>query len=222
VKSETEFKRAIELKPSYSTAHQWYFHLLAVEGRFSEALEQTSRAVDLDPISAAVTANHGDAFFWLDEYERAVEQYKKVLILQPKWDYPWESLTYIYTRMSAFDKALQSLERFGEVSDRPLETKLFRAVLYCAMGRKVESKNLLDEVKGRYKEENISPYMIGVDFISLGEVDEGFEWLEKAYQDRDPWLVWVGVDKDLKDVRSDPRYSSLLGRIGLTNHLTRK
>jgi TolB-like protein/Tfp pilus assembly protein PilF len=222
VKSETEFKRAIELKPSYSTAHQWYFHLLAVEGRFSEALEQTSRAVELDPISAVVTANHGDAYFWLDEYEKAVEQYKKVLTLQPKWDWPWMYLTYTYTQMSAFDKALQSLERFGEVSGKPLETKLHRAELYCAMGRKAESKILLDEVKGRYKEEAISPYLIGAGFISLGEADEGFEWLEKAYQDRDPWLVWVGVDKDMKDSRSDSRYRSLLDRIGLTKHLTRK
>jgi tetratricopeptide (TPR) repeat protein len=219
--TESEFRRAIELKPSYSTAYQWYFHLLAAEGRFSEALEQTSKAVELDPISPAVNANHGDALFWIGEYDKSIEQYKKVATLGPKWDWPWLVLTLQYVEKSDFDQALKATEKYGELTDRPLDATWSRAYVYAAMGKKDDCKPLLDEIKGRYREEFVSPYTIGLVYFKLGLIDEGFEWLERAYEDQDPWLVWMGVDRDLITVRSDPRYLSLLERIGLSKYLTR-
>jgi len=221
-RSETEFRRAIELKPSYSTAHQWYFHLLTIEGRFSEGLEQTAKAVELDPLSPAIIANHGDAYYWLGNYEKAIEQYKRAIGLNPKWDLPWVDLAYQYSRLSSFDEALEAVDKHDELSGRSLNAKLLRAEVYAAMGRKDECRTLLDEVKKRFKEEVLSPYQIATVHILLGDADEGFRWLERAYQDHDPSLVIMGVDDDLKSVRSDPRYLSLLDRIGLAEHLIQR
>ena len=101
----------------------------------------------------------------------------------------------------------------------PAQGKTARTMIYAHIGRNDEARKLLGELEGVYKEEHISPYFLGGIHFKLGDIDKGFEWLEKACSGHDRYIFIMVLDHDLEGVRSDPRYLSILQRIGLATHL---
>jgi adenylate cyclase len=215
--SEAEFRRAIELNPNYATAHQWFAHMLVQVGRRDEAYAEITRARELDPLSRIINLNVGDALYYLGEYDKAIEHFKKMIDLDPKFALSYRSLAHAYELKSEFDKALAAIEMYGELSKKPLETKLDKALIYASKQDRAESHRLLGEVEANYGKEFLSPFWFGAVYCLLGEDDHCFEWLNMAYDEHDSSIMLLKIEPDLERVRGDPRYVSLLEKTGLSD-----
>jgi adenylate cyclase len=219
--AETEFKRAIELKPSYSTAHQWYSHLLAQQGRLSEAEREIRRALELDPYSSAINHNTAALYYFLREYDKSIEHFNGMKELFPSelsvYVGPGPSLIRAYVQKKQFDLALAEVGNLAKLTKRREELKLWTAYVHSAMGDMESARKLIEEVEQDYKSENISPYEIGTVYFLLGDVDAGFKWLEIAEGAHDGNVNMMALDVELTPVRNDPRYFANLKKVGLSN-----
>jgi TolB-like protein/Tfp pilus assembly protein PilF len=214
--SESEFRRALEFKPSYSTAHQWYAQLLGAQRRFSDSWSEITKALELDPFSLVINLSVGYFLyhFW-GEVDKAIEQYRKLQEMEPSWELAYVGLIRMYVLEGMYEEALQLVERLAGFSRHPLEVKLWRACVLNGMGKTVDAQDLMKEVERHYETENIPPTDIaGVRFL-LGDLDLGFQWLEIAYAVHDRYLNWLAVRRDFDRVRTEPRYRAMLDKIGL-------
>ncbi len=217
-RSEEEFKRAIELNPSYATAHQWYGNHLGFWGRGSESYAELKRALELDPFSPIVNVNYGDYFKKITrEYEKAIEEYRKALMISPGFlPALWEMIV-AYARNSKYQEALQTVDEFSSslsVAEGGW-TKLSLVFVYAHAQREEESRRMLSEVISGLGKEYVPPYYIALTYFALGDNDEGFEWLNRSF-DSYGNLLDLQLDPELDGVRTDTRYISLRTKMGFT------
>jgi len=213
--AEKEFRKAIDMNPSYATAHQWLAHCLAQQGRLDECLAEISKAKELDPLSRIINLNLGDALYYLRRYEESLAQFGKLKEMDPSFAFLYPSMGSLYGIQGRYDDALEAVERYGEISKRPLETKLLTANVYAMKGDSDDARRLLADVEPNYENEALSPFKIGVVHYLLGETDKCYEWIETAYERRDPNIMTMKIDPELSRLRDDPRFRAMLERIGL-------
>ncbi len=218
VKAEAEFKRAIELNPSFPTSYQWYSQLLAWEKRSLEAEKAIMKALELSPLSLIINTNVVDYCYYTKQWARGIEQAKKVIEMDPSFSVLYLSLIQVYLGNSMQAEALKAAETFGKLGE-PAETKVTYAYVYAHMGKSEECHRLLSETEGIYEREHLSPYVFALIHFKLNENDRAFEWLDKAYSGYDRNIYAMTIDYELDGVRSDPRYLSMLEKIGLAKHL---
>ena len=202
--AEEELKKAIALKPSYATAHQWYAGLLMFQERFDEAFAEFRRALDLDPLSLKINSDFGVYLETKKEYDKAIEQYKKVLQVAPDFFPARAFLSRAYCLNQMYDEA------FGVIPEEGI-FELGRAYVYASMGNAPKALSLLADVEGPGKSE----LMVGIIYILLHEFDKGFEWLDQAVDKHDPLLFMIKIAPEFDAVRSDPRYHALLRKVNL-------
>ena len=216
--AEQEYKRAIELKPSYATAHHWYFRLLRVESRWDEAREQIEKAVELDPFSQIINLNHAEYYDSRREYEKALELSKKTVELDPNFATAHFQLAQIYAKMKMSDDAKRECKIGIELMQRvfPKTLKRIEALVAFIGDDKEGIRRLLPELEASLGETlGASASEIAGYHIYLGEVDIGFEWLEKSYSGKESELLDFSFDPTFDGVRNDPRYQNLLKKLGL-------
>jgi len=213
--AERGFKRAIMLNPSYATAHQWYAEYLTTRGRFGEALTEIKRAQEFDPLSLIINAVWGWILYQAREYDQSIEQCRKTLEMDPNF-YPARLfLGWSYKQKGMYKEAIEELKKSIILSG---DNMLFKASLggvYALVGRRDEALNILDELTRLSKQQYISPGMVASIYANLGEKDQAFEWLEKAYKEHDIWISEIKVSPRFDSLRSDPRFTALLKKIGL-------
>lgn len=211
--AEQEFRRAIELKPGYATAHQWYAYELAVTGRLEEALAEIRRAQEIDPISLIINTDIGELLLFRGEYEQAIEQLRRSLELEPNFAVAHRVLGQLYEQVGRYKDALAE---FDAAKDLGPSVAGIKAHAYAASGDREMAEKGLAEAKRRWKEMPREwTYVIALIYAGLGEKDKAFEWLERAYQHRAYPLLYLKLDPRFVPLRSDSRYRDLLRRIGL-------
>ena len=216
--AEREYKRAIELKPSYATAHHWYFRLLRVESRWDEALEQIEKAVELDPFSQIINLNHAEYYDSRREYDKALELSKKTVELDPNFATAHFQLAQIYAKMKMLDDAKRECKIGIELMQRvfPKTLKRIEAFLAFIGDDREEVRRLLPGLEASLGETlGASASEVAGYHVYLGDVDVGFDWLEKSYSRKEPGLLDVTFDPTFDSVRNDPRYQNLVKKIGL-------
>lgn len=213
--SEREFKRAIELNPSYATAHHWYAVHLNSVGRHDEALVEIKRAQELDPLSPIIKTNIGVTYCYERRYDEAINQLKEVLETDPNFVPAHNYLGVVYACKSMFEEAIAEIQKAKTLSPAALTFNDALAYAYAMSGRREEVMNLLDELLERSRNEYVSPVSIGRIYAALGDKNRAFEWIEKAYEERASELVYLKVFPLFEALRSDPRYATLLKKIGL-------
>ncbi|HEY8187461.1 MAG TPA: protein kinase [Pyrinomonadaceae bacterium] len=212
--AETEYKRAIELNPNLTRAHYFYGQHLSMMGRHSESIAELKRSLEIDPLDLDGIKELGYRFFVARQYDQASEQFRKVLDMDPNSVEATEAhngLAWIYERKGMYEEALSELSKTNAGEYR-------RAIfgwVYASSGKKSEAQKIIEELKAQSRNEYISPYLIAMIYARLGDKDQTLQWLEKAYESRDNWMVWIKVDPGLDILRSDPRFIDLLHRIGL-------
>lgn len=211
-----EFRRAIELKPSYATAHYWYAlaHLAAL-GRLEEAMDEMVRARKLDPLSLIISTNLGWIYHFARQYDKAIEQLQKTLEMDANFNVAYYKLGQVYEQKGMYTEAIAEYNKARSLSPSHLAVIPALGHAYAKSGQFSEAYNLLAVLKGLSRQRYVSPYFIAEVYWGLGEVDKAFAWLEKAVEDRSDWLVWIGVEPGLDSLRSDPRFTDLLRRIKL-------
>ena len=208
-----QFAKALQLDPAYATAHHWYaMFVLLPTGRFDEAAQEAKRAQELDPITPSVNTALGWVYYFQRRYDRAIEAHQRVLELAPD-----HALTHIflgdaYAAGGMYDEAMAAYQRGRDV--RLFATEGL-ALTYALLGKRGEAEKLLDDLKQMLEQGHAANVGIARIYTRLGESDLAFQYLDKAYQEREPGLVWLDVDQVFDDLRSDPRFDALLRRMGL-------
>lgn len=215
--AERLFKRAIELNPNYPPAHHWYAFHLAAMGRFSEAIEEINRARELDPLSLIINTDVGHILYFSRQYDQAIERYRKVLDLEPNFSVARWRLGEAYEQKGMYEEAIAEYQKALGISKNPtIEVWLGRA--YALSGKKDKAQRILDEVKKVYKRDPHWFYEIALIYEGMGEREQAFEWLEKAYENKEEdGLALLKVEPMLDSLRSDPRFGELLNRLGLAD-----
>lgn len=214
--AEAEVKRAIELNPNYGIGHQMYASYLLATERPDEALKQIKRAQELDPLSVGLRKSLGAYFLFTRQYDKALEEYHKTLELDANATVHGY-LGLAYQQKGMFDEAFQETQKMlaPKLSAEQME-QLKQA--YAASGYKglvtTEIKLLKERANGQYE----SSAELARLCATVGQKDEAFEQLNKAYEARADALIWLKVDPRYDNLRSDPRFSDLLKRVGLANN----
>jgi DNA-binding winged helix-turn-helix (wHTH) protein/TolB-like protein/Tfp pilus assembly protein PilF len=211
--AETEFQLAIKDKPTYAPAHQWYSSFLAAMGRFDEAIAESKLAEELEPLSFISNSHLGWIFYLAGRDDEAIAHCKRLLDVDPNFFPARRYLGLAYEHKGMYQEAIAQFQQGAKLSRSPLMISLLGHA-YAVSGRKVEAQRILDELD-QQKQRYVSPYTVATIYAGLGEKDKAFKWLEKAFEDRDIWLMNLKVDPVLKDLRSDQRFTNLLQRIGL-------
>ena len=214
--AEREFQRAIELNPSYATAHQWYASYLVMMRRFEESIAEIKRAQALDPLSRIINSNLGLHYYYARQYDQAIDQLRKTINLNPDF-----GLAYFYMGRALLQKgmhreAIAELQKARELSGEDPETIAELGYAYAVAGRRAEAQGVLNDLTELSKRRFVLPYFFASIHTGLGDKDQAFAYLEKAYDVSHPGLALVNVDPKFDSLRSDPRFPELVRRIGLT------
>jgi DNA-binding winged helix-turn-helix (wHTH) protein/TolB-like protein len=212
--AEKEFQLAIKSKPTYAPAHQWYSSYLVAMGRFEEAIAEARRAQELEPLSFISNSHIGWILYFAGRYDEAIEHCKKLLDVDPNFFPARRYLGLVYEQKGMYKEAIAEFQQAAKLSGSPLMMSLL-AHAYAVSGNRAEAQRLLVEL-GQQKQRYVSPYTVATIYAGLGEKDQAFKWLEKAFEERDIWLMNLRVDPLFKPLRSDHRFSEMLGRMRLT------
>ncbi len=205
--AEAEFKRALELNSNYAVARYWYAQFLAETGRFDEAITEIERAQELDPLSLIIGSLKGFIFYWAGEYDQGIEQYQKTLEMYPDFHGAHGYLGLIYLEKGMYGDALKEFKK--------ADSRALIGITYAKMNRMAEAQRVLDSLIEQSKREYFPKSKIALLLFALGQNDQGFEWLEKAYEERDGGFLELKVSPLYDSVRSDPRFKPLLKKTGL-------
>jgi eukaryotic-like serine/threonine-protein kinase len=213
--AEREFRRAIELKPNYAHAHEYYGWYLVSAGRFEEGIEESKRAQELDALSLETNAMAGQNFFFAHQYDLAIDTLHKTLDMEPNYWVAHTLLGFSYEAKGDFPHAVAECEK-----GRKIETSIPLALselghAYAVSGKKSEAEQALKELKDWSKQSYVPAYNFAEVYIGLGEKEQALAWLEKAYADRSTYLTFLKADPQFDSLRSDPRFKDLLRRVGL-------
>jgi len=214
VESEREFQQAIKLKPSYAPAHQWYSSYLVALERFDEAIAEAKRTQELEPLSFIASSHLGWILYLSGQNDRAIEQCTKILDLDPNSFPAMRYRGLAYEQKGMYAEAIADFQKGVKLSGSPLMLALLGHA-YAVSGKKTEAQQVLAELRELQGRRYVSPYTVAAIYAGLGDKDQAFKWLEKAYDERDIWLMNLKVDPVFNKLRSDRRFPDLLARTGL-------
>jgi TolB-like protein/Tfp pilus assembly protein PilF/pimeloyl-ACP methyl ester carboxylesterase/predicted Ser/Thr protein kinase len=216
--AEKEFKRAITLNPSYALAHNRYAMYLFLMTRFENAIEEIGTALELDPLSIIINHNVGEIFLASGQYDQAEEAFKRTIEMDPGYTRARHSIVRVYLQKSMYAEAMEEIEKQERLSKGfdPLYES-FAGIVDVLMGKRVEGEQKLDDLLKRSTETYVPPSFVAGLYFALDEKDQGFRWLDKAYEKRDSFLALLKVNPVIKafDLQTDPRYRELLIKMGL-------
>jgi serine/threonine-protein kinase len=214
--AEREFRRAIALDPRYPTARHWYaMSCLAPLGRLDEALTEIRVAQELDPISSIIARDVARIHFYRQDFEAALEQCDHAIELNPHFTPAYWMLGVIQEQRSDFDESTAAFQRAIQLSP---QSPLMQAALgrtLALSGKRREASQILLELRGLAAKRYVSPFEIASLHFALGEEDQGFDWLAKAFQDRCFELICIKVDPRMSSLWGNPRFQNLFQQLGL-------
>jgi serine/threonine-protein kinase len=208
-----QYRRALELNPSYASAHQWYAEYLARAGRHGEAIAEVKRAQELDPLSLIISAVGAYVFYFARQYDQAIEQSRKTLELDPNFAPAHLYRGWSYEGKQMHREAIADLQEAVALSGNSAFTKAALGGVYAAAGQRGEALKVVEELTERSKRSYVSPYYLALIYASLGEKEEALAWLEEAYKKHDSVLLHLKVDPRIDPLRADPRFQDLLRRM---------
>jgi serine/threonine protein kinase/TolB-like protein/Flp pilus assembly protein TadD len=211
-----EYRRAIELNPGYTKAHSLYAWYLAAQGRFGEAIAEMKRALELDPLSLYDNTNLGWHLRMARRYDEAIEQLRMTLDMDPTFAQGRLDLGQVYEQKKMYEQAIVEFRKAITLYGGSAPSTAALGHAYAVAGKRDEAEKVLSELKALSKQKYVSSFDVAVIYTGLGEKEQAFAWLEKAYKQRDGWLAGrLKVDPRLDSLRSDLRFADLLRRVGL-------
>lgn len=210
--AEQQYKRAIELDPRYPVAHQWYGGYLERTGRLDLAVAERNLSLQLDPLSAITNFELGQTYVFMREYDKALDQFRKVLELEPNFPAAHQYIPLALIGKGMLDEAMARVQSENEGR---IGVTGVSGYVYAVAGRTDEARKKIEELKKlRGQPLYISPTSIAAIYSALGQSDEAIEWLEKGYEERAFQMQTLNLDPRWDNIRSDPRFADLVRRIG--------
>ncbi len=213
--AEKELQAAINLNPSYSTAHEWYAHLLIVEGRNAEALAEARRASHLDPVAPLFHSVLAETYYYGGNYEAAIAEAQQVVKAHPDFLLAYFWLGSAYREMKMYPQAIDTFSRARQMSGDFPVTLMAYGHAQAVAGNAQEARSALHTLEQLRNTRYIPDLYLAAIHVALGEKDEAFRLLDSAFEERVDRLVYLNVDPMADPLRSDPRFAQLLHKIGL-------
>ena len=215
--SEKEYRRAIELNPDYATAHHWYAEHLMWLGRFDEALEESERARQLDPLSFIIATDHGAILYFSRQYDRAIEQLQTVLRKNPNFPRAVSLLTLAYLEKGMFTQALTQAETLRRLYGDGPEYWTTLTHIYGRAGLLERARREMDKLEKLNRLEPMNPVIMLEAYLGVGNKEEALAELDKARSEHFDAIISLKVNPAFDPLRSDPRFQDLLRRVGLAD-----
>jgi len=212
--AESDFRKAIKLKPSYAAAHEWLGLLLSVLGKYDEALTEMKLAYELDPLSASISTGLGRILDFSGRHFEAVKEYNKTIEMYPDYAEAYFALAMSYTMTKNYSKALITIDKAIELSDGRLVIITQKGMIYGLAGEKANALGVLEELKRLSYPDDASPWLYMSIYFGLGDYNKFFEYANKSYEIKDPLMVYFNVLSafDIK-MRNDPRFNEILKKM---------
>src|SRR6266550_3068332 len=214
--AEREYKRALELKPGDARTHNWYAGYLTYVGRFDDGISEATRARDLDPLSLPINNALAGRLLASSRYNEALRQVQETLQLDSHFAPAHQTLGWVYLHSGKQQEAIREFQNALQLSgteDNDLQLDLGFA--YAVTGKQDEARRILAKLERLHQQGVVPSGSVAILHGALGEANDAFAWLEKAYQERDPQLTYIKAGRRFAPLRKDPRFEKLVHRIGL-------
>jgi eukaryotic-like serine/threonine-protein kinase len=217
--AEREFKRAIELNPNSALSHNGYGVYLNTRGRFNESIAEAQRAQELDPLSPEIATQLGFVYLNTRRYDESIAHFQKALGLYPNAAVIRGALAWAYAMNRMYPQALAEYDKIADqeksVATENQSVACGLGWVYAVSGRRADALKIAQEFRDLSKHAYVDFDLVAEIYAGLGDKDETFRLLEKAYQQHSPTMSFLGIDPFWDGIRSDPRYADLLRRMGL-------
>ncbi len=213
--AEEQFKHAIELNPNYANAHYLHSVLLQTTGRLQESVTAAEKAQVLDPLSPVIGMGVVSAYFFSEQYDKALDECHKYLEMNPSFVVAQDYLVHLHVRNGLFEEAVNDVRRLVDISERKAEATAHLAYVYAASGKTEQAKKLFEASIADSKLGYSNPTIFITVYSILGDQDNAFLWAEKALESGKIAFPSLRFSPDLKKFRTDPRYNSLLAKADL-------
>jgi TolB-like protein/Flp pilus assembly protein TadD len=215
--AETEFQRAIELKPNYAAGHNWYAAYLNVMQRFSEAAAQQRVAEELDPLSLIIAMNAADPSYFARQYPLAIEHLQRVVKREPNFPWAYFNLGRVHAQSGGYEEAITAFETATRLSG----IRLADAGVAYASARAGNTKRATD-IREAMEELATTQYVpspqLAIISLGMGDMEKAVEQLERGYEERSFWMVYLNADPVYDGIRTHPGFIDLLKRMDFPQH----
>ena len=214
--AEQEYKHAIDLNPSYATAHLWNALFLAINNRQPEAFDEIALAQHLDPLSLVIQSWTAFLHYGWEDYDEAIRQHRAALELDPSFAIAHAYLGLAYEQKGMHAEARSELRTAMQLSENNTDILAMLGHSSAVAGDHATALTIIDQLQSSASDGYVSPYGFAVIYTGLGDHDSALKWLIRAYEEHAIWLVLIKLDPRLKPLAADPRFQTLARRIGLT------
>lgn len=211
---EIEMRRALDLNPNYPDMHGMQGTYLTAIGKFDESVRERKQAQELDPLSPFHTNSVGWSYFYARQYDKAIEWYKKALELDPNFALSHYDLAICYRMKGMHAESVEESLIARSISGAKPEVLSALRQAYAAAGIKGYWQKELELAVEQAKQAPVDPHRMARIYTELGDKDRAFEWFERAFEERHSLLVFLKVNPLFDSLHSDPRFASLIERIG--------
>lgn len=215
LEAQTEFNRSFQLGPSYATASHWYAEYLMTMGRHDEAIAKIKHSQELDPLSLIINVAVGWSLYMGRRYDEAIEQLRRTVELERSYPVTHWILGLAYRKTGRYEMAITEGENGVALSGGSTLMRAALAHTYGTANKTKEALEILESLKELAKQKYVAPYFLAGIHIGIGENGRAFEYLERAYEEKSHWLIYLHMDPSMDTLRDDPHFQDLLRRVGL-------
>jgi adenylate cyclase len=219
--SEKELDRAVELNPNLALAYDQYGWTFSEMGRFDDAIAAEKKALELDPLNSFLNTDLAFFLYWARRYEEATTQIRKTLELDPNNAFAHSILGWCLIEKGNKAEARAEFQKATSLDDLPWYISSL-GYACAAKGDRAKAEQILQDLEELSKQRYVSPANRAAVYLGLGEKEKALDWLEKAYEDRDPIFWWIDGDQLYDSVRNEPRFQALVQKIDRTKAESKK
>jgi tetratricopeptide (TPR) repeat protein len=215
--ADQEYRRAIQLSPTYATAYQWYADYLAIMGRLDEAIVNGQRALEIDPVSPIISVWLGMKYYVGGLYQEAVDQCGRTLEMHPNYALAHWAFGLALEQQEMYDQAIIEKRKAVDMSNNSMWMVAGLAYSYALSGKQKEARKIVDRLTTLPRESSALSYELATVYAGMLNQKEAIRWLEQAYQNRSVWMPYINVEPRLKGLHRDPGFKNLVGRFELAH-----
>ena len=211
---EQDFQRAIGLNPADAIVYYWYGEFLMSLGRPDEAIAITQEAHQADPLSAVIGASLGMILYLARRYDQAAAVLQHAQEITPEHFLPHMRMGLVRVQQGKYEDALNELQTAVGLADQSTETLAALAIAYATAGNREKAQAITSDLEAALGKRYVLPYNFAKIYAASDNIEKAFDWLRKAYDDGSPDLIELNSEPIFDRMRSDPRFSDLMERVG--------
>ena len=206
---------ALQLRPDYATGHQFYGYYLTAMGDLDGAIAERRRALELDPVNPLFTSALGEAFYHNRQFDRTIEQNLKSLELDPSYAIALVNIGRAYEMKGMHPQARDAFQKILSLAPNDRAVLALMGHEYAVSGDRARAIRVVSQLKEFSVHSYVPAIYIALIYTGLHDMDHAFEWLNKAYDERCEYLVYLATEPLAEPLRGDPRFAQLLQRLRL-------